>query len=455
MADLGRAQRRVDADEEHLQVGAERSVRAARPVGCPACASSPSRSRSRRRCSTTCAAAAGHALAERGARRAVGAGHGPRVPARARRVLGRRLRLARAPSAELNALAAVRRRRGRRARALRPRPPRRHPADPDPRLAERVHRAAAAGRAPAGLRPRDPVAAGLRVLDAPAARAPPATSPRSGTADAGPRLRALRRGRRRLGRRGDDLHGARGARAAARHPPLQPRQRAAAGDAADRRRARLRWPPPSTGTRPSAATASSRAPSRRRSPTASPTRPSALAAWILEKWRSWADTGGDLARFDRDFLLTLVTLYWVTNTISTANRDYFDNRAAGTARSLRARSYRPDRDRQLPLQPRQRGRAPARVGGADLRRRALHRTCAAAATSPPPRSRTCSPPTSRRSSRLSPGRRRSASGRRPCAARSGSRPGESRTRALSPAAVTASTDQRLGLGISSSLVSAL
>ena len=37
------------------------------------------------------------------------------------------------------------------------------------------------------------------------------------------------------------------------------------------------------------------------------------------------------SRFDRDFLLTLVTLYWVTNTISTANRDYIDNRDAGTA----------------------------------------------------------------------------------------------------------------------------
>jgi pimeloyl-ACP methyl ester carboxylesterase len=60
--------------------------------------------------------------------------------------------------------------------------------------------------------------------------------------------------------------------------------------------------------------------------------PTGLAAWILEKWRSWGDTGGDLeARFDREFLLTLVTLYWVTNTIATANRDYIDNRAAGTA----------------------------------------------------------------------------------------------------------------------------
>jgi pimeloyl-ACP methyl ester carboxylesterase len=60
--------------------------------------------------------------------------------------------------------------------------------------------------------------------------------------------------------------------------------------------------------------------------------PAGLAAWILEKWRSWADTGGDIeSRFDRDFLLTLVTLYWVTGTIGTSIRDYVDNRAAGTA----------------------------------------------------------------------------------------------------------------------------
>jgi len=60
--------------------------------------------------------------------------------------------------------------------------------------------------------------------------------------------------------------------------------------------------------------------------------PAGLAAWILEKWRSWADTGGDIdARLDRDFLLTLVTLYWVTDTIGTSIRDYIDNRAAGTA----------------------------------------------------------------------------------------------------------------------------
>jgi pimeloyl-ACP methyl ester carboxylesterase len=55
--------------------------------------------------------------------------------------------------------------------------------------------------------------------------------------------------------------------------------------------------------------------------------PVALAAWIVEKWRAWADTGGDVeSRFTRDFLLTNVTLYWVTATIATSMRDYFDDR---------------------------------------------------------------------------------------------------------------------------------
>ena len=54
--------------------------------------------------------------------------------------------------------------------------------------------------------------------------------------------------------------------------------------------------------------------------------PAGLAAWILEKWRSWADSHGDLdQRFSRDFLLTTVTLYWVTRTITSSMRDYFDN----------------------------------------------------------------------------------------------------------------------------------
>jgi len=58
--------------------------------------------------------------------------------------------------------------------------------------------------------------------------------------------------------------------------------------------------------------------------------PAGLAAWILEKWRTWTDSGGDLERrFTRDFLLTTVTLYWVTETIATSMRDYYDNRWHG------------------------------------------------------------------------------------------------------------------------------
>ena len=37
--------------------------------------------------------------------------------------------------------------------------------------------------------------------------------------------------------------------------------------------------------------------------------PAGLAAWILEKWRSWADSRGNIdERVSRDFLLTTVTI---------------------------------------------------------------------------------------------------------------------------------------------------
>jgi len=53
--------------------------------------------------------------------------------------------------------------------------------------------------------------------------------------------------------------------------------------------------------------------------------PSGLAAWILDKWWAWSDCHGDLeSRFRRDDLLTLVTLYWVTGSIGSSFRTYFD-----------------------------------------------------------------------------------------------------------------------------------
>jgi pimeloyl-ACP methyl ester carboxylesterase len=58
--------------------------------------------------------------------------------------------------------------------------------------------------------------------------------------------------------------------------------------------------------------------------------PAGLAAWVLEKWRAWSDSHGDLTtRFSLDFLLTTLTIYWVTQTITPSMRDYFDNRWFG------------------------------------------------------------------------------------------------------------------------------
>jgi len=44
--------------------------------------------------------------------------------------------------------------------------------------------------------------------------------------------------------------------------------------------------------------------------------PAGLAAWIVEKFRSWSDCNGDIeTRFTRDELLTNITIYWATKTI--------------------------------------------------------------------------------------------------------------------------------------------
>lgn len=53
--------------------------------------------------------------------------------------------------------------------------------------------------------------------------------------------------------------------------------------------------------------------------------PVGLLAWILEKYRAWSDSGGDLSsRFSDDFLLTQASLYWFTNSISTSFRPYWE-----------------------------------------------------------------------------------------------------------------------------------
>lgn len=57
--------------------------------------------------------------------------------------------------------------------------------------------------------------------------------------------------------------------------------------------------------------------------------PAALAAWIAEKFRDWSDCDGDLySRFTRDELLANVTLYWMTETIHSSFRLYYEGRRA-------------------------------------------------------------------------------------------------------------------------------
>lgn len=58
--------------------------------------------------------------------------------------------------------------------------------------------------------------------------------------------------------------------------------------------------------------------------------PAGLAAWVTEKFRAWSDCGGDVeSRFSRDWLLTNLTIYWATRTITSSTRLYWDNRHHG------------------------------------------------------------------------------------------------------------------------------
>lgn len=55
--------------------------------------------------------------------------------------------------------------------------------------------------------------------------------------------------------------------------------------------------------------------------------PVGLAAWIVEKFRSWSDCGGDLEKsFTKDELLTNITIYWATQTLNSSIRLYYDSR---------------------------------------------------------------------------------------------------------------------------------
>ena len=55
--------------------------------------------------------------------------------------------------------------------------------------------------------------------------------------------------------------------------------------------------------------------------------PVALAAWIVEKFRTWCDCDGTPETiFTKDELLTNITLYWVTETAASSARIYYESR---------------------------------------------------------------------------------------------------------------------------------
>jgi pimeloyl-ACP methyl ester carboxylesterase len=70
--------------------------------------------------------------------------------------------------------------------------------------------------------------------------------------------------------------------------------------------------------------------------------PAGMASWIVEKLRAWSDCDGDLERrFTRDEVLTILTIYWATGTIHSANRMYFE-------RDREARQLRPGQRVEVP-----------------------------------------------------------------------------------------------------------
>ena len=53
--------------------------------------------------------------------------------------------------------------------------------------------------------------------------------------------------------------------------------------------------------------------------------PAGMASWIVEKFRRWGDTQGNVeSRFPKDELLTNLTIYWATQTIGSSVRLYYE-----------------------------------------------------------------------------------------------------------------------------------
>ncbi len=54
--------------------------------------------------------------------------------------------------------------------------------------------------------------------------------------------------------------------------------------------------------------------------------PAGLAAWIVDKFWAWSDHGGDLDNsFTKDEMITNIMIYWITQTMPSAERIYFES----------------------------------------------------------------------------------------------------------------------------------
>jgi microsomal epoxide hydrolase len=63
--------------------------------------------------------------------------------------------------------------------------------------------------------------------------------------------------------------------------------------------------------------------------------PAGLAGWIVEKFRVWSDCGGDVERsFSRDRLLDNISVYWLTGTINSSMRLYYEETGPGRRKPL-------------------------------------------------------------------------------------------------------------------------
>jgi pimeloyl-ACP methyl ester carboxylesterase len=67
--------------------------------------------------------------------------------------------------------------------------------------------------------------------------------------------------------------------------------------------------------------------------------PAGLAGWITEKFHGWSDMDSGVAgrpesRISKDDMLTNISIYWFTQSITSSSRIYFENRNAAAAEPI-------------------------------------------------------------------------------------------------------------------------